>query len=133
LVDHIRHLKCVTATERAMRVAIVEKHWHDSLLSRVAPRSIDTVSLFANDRLRPNIVQDRGFAVIDLVRIFGHARPVVRHFVLHSSTRRQEAHAPHRLRRQHSEEGGWKFGDIKRQFCSVLFSASLAGRLGLLL
>jgi ubiquitin C-terminal hydrolase len=140
LIQNLRKLINVKATDRAMRVALVEKSWHDSLLawlqlpSNPPPGPICTSRLLLNDRVSPFIVQDLDFAVIDysiwndLVGIFGKARLVVRHYVLHPSTKKPvilldpislDIDYEGRLRKK-SVSPDWTIGDVKRQLCFVL-------------
>jgi hypothetical protein len=140
LLHNIQKLTHVEATDRATRLALVEKRWHDSLIAWLKlpafpyPGPICTSSLLDHDKPSLSIVQGKDFIVVDyslwddLIRIFGKARPVVRHYVLHSATKQPTVLLdPISLQidfegrpRHKSVARDWKIGDVRRQLCFVL-------------
>ena len=128
------------ATDRATRVAIVDKKWHDELSAWLAhgttrvPGKINTKSLMTNDKLSDRAELGVDFEVVPeklwdgLTQIFGKSPAIVRQYVQHPST--GKAHIIRDAVQvkidkgdrvvQKAAEKDWIVRDVKQQFCRAL-------------
>jgi ubiquitin carboxyl-terminal hydrolase 8 len=140
LIKNLDELENIPATNRATRVALVEKHWHDGLITWLkmpympAPGAIATSALFHGGKPDSSVVRGVDFEIVHfsiwdkLVRIFGPARCILGQYVLNPSTNKPIVllSPPQQLidvdgdLKHKSVAGDWLVGDVKRQFCEAL-------------
>ncbi|OHT10548.1 Clan CA, family C19, ubiquitin hydrolase-like cysteine peptidase [Tritrichomonas foetus] len=145
LVNELQRIERPTATNRATRVALIEKKWIKALIDYLKspkmppPGKIRTIGLFKDNKFNPECKFHHDFEVVDmeiwekLTSVFGKSPQIVRYFILHPKTKESvviikpinmkiivkfKDGTERSIRKYVAED--WEFGDIKAQLCLAI-------------